>query len=295
MTADYDPTEAQRLISGARRLGYAHSATPPVSSVLALADQLEAAGMEVERYRQGCERADKAYSLQREARDTAERERDSLRRKLEAAQRERDEALTDGVLSQRVCDIENDLAQSRSDLAAAQQRVAALEADLKAAPLPGVALDLKLADKRIAELEAASDTYAKRGDESHDRERATKDEYARYAARHADDLEMFRATEADLAHNRRRADAAESDLAAAQRRISELMEALDDAIQHDDDAAALRAIWPVYRVLVAFRSRAPGRHAESTFSDVWNAADAARAALTPEILAALKAAGLEIE
>jgi hypothetical protein len=35
--------------------------------------------------------------------------------RLEAAERERDDALADGVLSQRVCDIENDLAQSRTE------------------------------------------------------------------------------------------------------------------------------------------------------------------------------------
>lgn len=66
---------------------------------------------------------------------------DSLRQQLEAAQREKAEATTDIITADRT-------------LAAAQQRIAELEADLKAAPLPGVALDLRLADKRIAELEA---------------------------------------------------------------------------------------------------------------------------------------------
>lgn len=122
---------------------------------------------------------------------------------------------------------------------------------------------------------------------------------------HADDLEMFRATESDLAHNHRRADAAEADLAVAQQRIAELMEALDDAIQRDDDAAALRAIYPVYRAAVEWRRMVMKfeEHSKRRVTDPWaqpayslaDAVDTARAAITSEILAAMKRAGLEIE
>lgn len=48
---------------------------------------------------------------------------------LAKACRERDEAIADGVLSQRVCDLENNLAQLRADRAAQEQRIAELEAD----------------------------------------------------------------------------------------------------------------------------------------------------------------------
>lgn len=209
--------------------------------------------VEVERYRQGCERADKAYSIQREARKTAERESNSLLHQLEAAQREKAETTTDMITADR--------------------RANALELDIQR-----LSVAIAAAQRRIAELEAAK--------------RA-----------HADDLEMFRATESDLASHRRRADATEVDLAAAQRRISELMVALDDAIQHDDDAAALRAIFPVYRAVVEW-----ARESELVKAGVGGSIDRcfkleeqveawilrARAALTPDILATLKAAGLEM-
>lgn len=277
MTA-YNPTEAARLAALMRRA--AGSVIPGGCGVYgdnlrSAADQLEAAGREVERRRRrpppaGCqctyEQGDSDCSVHPTCPACGESlcgtslERDSLRlrQQLEAAQRERDEALTDGVLSQRVCDIENDLAQSRSDLAAAQQRVAALEADLKAAPLPGVALDLKLADKRIAELEAASDIYAKRGDEAYDRERAAKDEHTR-------DALAWLGKEHTL-------------------------------------TMALRAIFPVYRAVVEW-----ARESELVKAGVGGSIDRcfkleeqveawilrARAALTPDILATLKAAGLD--
>jgi len=51
-------------------------------------------------------------------------------RDLERIKRERDEALGDGVLSQRVCDIENDRAQLRQDLEKLRTGLATIGADL---------------------------------------------------------------------------------------------------------------------------------------------------------------------
>lgn len=53
--------------------------------------------------------------------------------------------------------------------------------------------------------------------------------------RYADDLEVMRATEADLQHNRRRADEAERELEVTRAEVAKLREELGHATAHDGD------------------------------------------------------------
>jgi len=127
MTASYNPTEAQRLIDWARIAGISGG------NILALADAAEAAGREVERLTRdlaevGSGRFDAevlAESRRMEA-SSLRSERDSLRQQLEAAQ-----------MATRIAKLESapwarDAAvaiQRTNDLAAAQRRIAELEAE----------------------------------------------------------------------------------------------------------------------------------------------------------------------
>lgn len=296
MTADYNPTEAARLITGMREDDAVLSAAKPACSCLpivgfppdavsvcalvvyrrrikeamsrvlgrqeALADLLEASGREVERL---VEERDRVVAHGHEALS----ERDSLRAALVKA---KDEHTGDA------------LAWFEREHALTMER-----------------------DSLRQQLEAAQRS-------------------------HAEDIQMYRATESDLAHNHRRADAAEADLSAAQRRIAELetsrAEIKEISTPGPDGAhqmigkmrslihefeqqwaptypthmteikqetasvatAAIRAVWPVYRAAVIWSEAFTGT---SAFDALETAVVTARAALTPEILAALERAGLE--
>ncbi len=76
-------------------------------------------------------------------------ERDALRKQLELANKLLE---TECSLSMSTT---NAMLRAQTELAAAQRRIAELEADLARAPGPGVKLDLHLADKRIDELRTA--------------------------------------------------------------------------------------------------------------------------------------------
>lgn len=158
MTAAWDAAEAARLAAVARDV--IEFATGPWASIdrrmlRAIADQLEAAGAEVERWH--AERDSLRHQL-----ESRTGERDSYRgmwteasKQLEAAQASRDSFLE-----------RHDIWMSEATgLAAAQQRIAELEQIVVGNPVALGAL-LKAKDQRIAELEAeaveADEYWAKR-------------------------------------------------------------------------------------------------------------------------------------
>lgn len=220
MTADYSSTEAQRLIAEARS-SFGYELRPETSSLLA--DQLEAAGRELEaNVRLHDERLEFAIR-DHDKLLTITAERDSLRQQLE--------------------DEWGRLKQINSDLAAAQRRIAELE-DSLSSQTSNLGIVMRSADfrqQRIAELEAC-------------------------CTEHEID-------HAGLVH----------DLRQAQQMASER-------------ASALRAFYPVYRAAVAYvdgMRRVAREAATGERGRLIDRISVARAAVTPEILAALERAGLE--
>ncbi len=134
---------------------------------------------------------------------------------------------------------------------------------------------LEAADRKIAWLTSAAESWPKHAASLIAERDSLRKQLEIAERRRVDDIAMWHATESDLAHNHRRADAAEADLALAR--------------------AALRAILPVYRVVEASYDYVHRPDENGTPFDCecdnCRAVDAARAALTPDITAIL--AGIE--
>lgn len=149
MTADYNPTEAQRLIEWARIAGISGG------SILALADQLEAAGREVERLKLDAAAAEHGGLVAIEHYGVLFTERDSLRQQLEVAHRERGIAFAEREhANDWMARIKPEYEKLQTDLAAAQRRIAELEDNLgsQTSNLDIIMRSAEFRKQRISEL-----------------------------------------------------------------------------------------------------------------------------------------------